>query len=209
MKYTILIFIIFLCIDIRGQKSFDSTQIDSLLDSTKLSLIVVYFNSNGDYINYSIQPKMYADRILNKLSKSSFGLKQRSMINFPVPSVRPENESIVAFDIMPNGNPTPNITNGVAWIDVCDVDCLNSQPPINAVRLGAKTDVMQIGSRAINSAVLKDLQFIHDDKVIFTFKNKTYTLFEETTLPTPVKGGICFVNSVFYKCSNGINWVTF
>ncbi len=204
--FIILSFFPLLCI---SQREFSYMQLDSLLDSSKATLFVVYFNSNGDHQIYSISPKAYAERVLNKLSKSTFGLKQRSMIPFPVPSVRPDNEAIVAFDVMPNGNPTPNTMNGVAWIDVCDVDCLDSQPPINAVRLGARTDVLQIGSRAINGAVLKDLQFIHDNEVVFTFKNKTYVLYEENVLPPTFRGGICFVNGQFYKCSDGINWLPF
>lgn len=95
-------------------------------------------------------------------STNAFSLSPRTLVTaFPVPSFRPMTEdTVIAVDIMPNGSPSENPGNGYAWIDVCDTDILTtSGAAVNCARVGARSDKIEFGARALNGATAKPLVF--------------------------------------------------
>jgi hypothetical protein len=90
-----------------------------------------------------------------------FNLRNRKVgLAFPVPTLRPATANqVVAADIMPNGTPIES-SNGFAWFDICDVDCIDSEPPISCARVGIKTGQVEIGSVAFNAGVAKSVHLI-------------------------------------------------
>lgn len=84
-----------------------------------------------------------------------------ALSSFPVPSFRPAMpNSVLAFDIMPNGAPSENPGNGYAWLDVCAVDCLSGTPTVWAGRLGAVSYGVKLGLYQ-NGGAAKILEFIN------------------------------------------------
>lgn len=82
---------------------------------------------------------------------AKFSLSPRSELAFPVPTLRPEGASAnynLALDLMPKGTPGDFGTNGVTWIDLCDLDVLlASTGNFNAARFAIHTDHIELGSR--------------------------------------------------------------
>ena len=76
-----------------------------------------------------------------------------------VPSFRPASQGQLAFDLMPNGAPGDFFGNGVAWMDICDTDCAHGNPPMAALRAGARPDNFELGIRRFNDGPLKPLLF--------------------------------------------------
>lgn len=96
-------------------------------------------------------------------------------IAFPVPTLIPKGDNKnIAFDIMPKGSPGNHSDNGIAWMDVCDTECLTTNPPIGAARVGITSTAVQFGSRAFNGASIKPVEFIvQTDKRITLNTNNT------------------------------------
>lgn len=95
----------------------------------------------------------------------SFTLSTRAFITtFPVPSLRPvSSNSVLAFDLMPNGTPTENGSNGYSWLDACDTDLGDVNPGVTCGRIGARSDAIEVGSRTFNGGVVKPLYFTIND----------------------------------------------
>jgi hypothetical protein len=83
-----------------------------------------------------------------------FQLRNRTIaLGFPVPTLRPRaNTQNCALDIMPNGAPGDFMSNGITWIDVCNTDCIASNPAMSTGRLGVFFDHIEMGSRSFNGA---------------------------------------------------------
>lgn len=85
-------------------------------------------------------------------------LRSRSSVSaFPVPTFRAAPGIPIAMDVMPGPGATESAGEGFAWFDVCDRDCLDTNGPVNTVRLGARSDRMEIGSRSYNGATTRPL----------------------------------------------------
>jgi hypothetical protein len=87
-------------------------------------------------------------------------LTRTAVTTFPVPSVRPSTaNTVIAFDLMPNGSATEYTNNGFAWFDVCDTDCLTTNPALASARVGITATFVEFGSRAFNGATQKPIHF--------------------------------------------------
>lgn len=99
-------------------------------------------------------------------SARSFELQTRdALTDFPVPCVRPSTaNTVIALDIMPNGNPSEYGANGKAWLDVCDTDVQTGSPAVNTARVGVRATMgAEFGSRAYQGASPIPISFtIHD-----------------------------------------------
>ena len=90
-----------------------------------------------------------------------------SGLNIPVATAQSyAHNQIMSLDITPNGNPSNYGTQGVTWIDLMDIDIVHSSPASNSLRLGMRTNRMDIGgmhftgtSSSANSQ--KDLYFVN------------------------------------------------
>jgi hypothetical protein len=81
----------------------------------------------------------------------TLGPRQTSLLNFPVPSVRPvASNQGTALDLMPNGTAPNNPGNGYTWIDVCDTDVYVANPAVTTARIGIFPDHIEFGSRGFN-----------------------------------------------------------
>jgi hypothetical protein len=90
----------------------------------------------------------------------TFTLAPRSptAITVPVPSFRPTTtNSLCAFDVMPNGTPSEDATNGICWMDIVDKDCLDSNPSLTTTRLAVYSDHAALESRGFNGGTAKAL----------------------------------------------------
>jgi hypothetical protein len=89
-------------------------------------------------------------------------LSQRAAVTtLPVPTLRPlTSDSVLAFDLMPNGSPAESTNNGFAWLDVCGADVYASNvPELNSARVGITSYGADFGSRAFNGASLEPINF--------------------------------------------------
>jgi hypothetical protein len=97
---------------------------------------------------------------MGETSARSWGIVTRdALTTFPVPAIYPTtSNTVIAVDIMPNGSPSNNGTNGVAWLDICDADIRTGSPAVTALRLGnRKATAVEVGSRNFNGATLLPL----------------------------------------------------
>ena len=77
------------------------------------------------------------------------------LTNFPVASLSPVNAtSPIALDLMPSPGASDYLLNGVAWIDLCNTNCLTSQPTnLQTLRLQVSHDgSASVGSMGFNGA---------------------------------------------------------
>ncbi len=90
-----------------------------------------------------------------------------SSLTFPVPTVQPPSGSNlpIAFDVCPT-TAVDSGTNGLAWVDICDVKCIDdSKPAVSTLRLGMKAASCEIGNRTFDSGVKKPLYFTGNEGV--------------------------------------------
>lgn len=87
-------------------------------------------------------------------STADFQIGERQTVTaFPASFLRPANaNTVMAFDLMPNGTPTENAGNGFAWMDVCGTDISTTNPAINCARVGMTSTGAEFGSRTFNGA---------------------------------------------------------
>lgn len=99
----------------------------------------------------------------------TFSIATRDAVGaWPVPYFRPNTtNTTIAFDIMPNGTPAENGTNGYAWFDVIDADASATNPAMTAARVANRSTHIEFGSRSYNGASLKKLALaIEGDPVL-------------------------------------------
>ena len=99
---------------------------------------------------------------MGETSARAWGIVTRdALTTFPVPTIYPATaNTVIAVDICPNGTPSNNGTNGVAWLDVCDADLRTGSPAVCATRIGiVKASHVEFGSRAFNGASLLPVRF--------------------------------------------------
>lgn len=90
-----------------------------------------------------------------------------ALTSFPVPCVRPStSNTVIAFDVCPNGTPSDFETNGKAWIDVCDADVQTGNPSVGTARVGITSTAVQFGTKGFNGATAKPVEFIFNDSVV-------------------------------------------
>lgn len=96
------------------------------------------------------------------LSAQAWSAGVRShLTDFPVVSMRPQTaNTVMVLDVMPNGAPDDFYTDGKAWIDVVDTDCLTGNPALCCAHIGINSTAVQFGSQAYNGAALKPMQFV-------------------------------------------------
>ena len=119
----------------------------------------LYFNSTSIRLGINTIPETTLHILgvfrTGETSARSFELQTRdALTTFPVPCVRPStSNTVIALDIMPNGNPAENGTNGKAWQDVCDTDIRTGSPAVNTARVGIRASIWaEFGSMAYNGA---------------------------------------------------------
>lgn len=99
----------------------------------------------------------------NQGSSRGFSLSTRPVITtFPVPTLIPTGSNLqLAFDLMPNGTVTTgNATpNGYTWMDLCDRNVLadNNTIPLTTLRLGNRSDIIEIGELSFAGGTLKPI----------------------------------------------------
>lgn len=88
-------------------------------------------------------------------------LNTRSAVTtFPVPCLRPTKvNTVLAFDLMPNGTPSENAGNGYAWFDVCDADIRDSNAAVGCARVAMQSTGPYFGGQVYNGAAAKPVNF--------------------------------------------------
>lgn len=111
-----------------------------------------------------LQQSTFTNTIISNQGNSrGFGLSTRPVITtFPVPTLIPTGSNLpLAFDLMPNGTVTTgNATpNGYTWMDICDRNVLsdNNTIPLTTLRLGNRSDIIEIGELSFASGTLKPI----------------------------------------------------
>lgn len=80
---------------------------------------------------------------------------------FPAVVVQPRVPGVMAFDVLPRGNPEENSDNGFAWNDTCDVDLIETpDAPVVCARVGIKSDRVEVGVRSFNGAKARPVHII-------------------------------------------------
>jgi hypothetical protein len=104
-------------------------------------------------------------------SGREFEISTRDAVTtFPVPFFRPATiNSAIAVDIMPNGTATDTASRGVAWLDICNADCADTQPAMACLGLTAGLTELAIGSYEYNTGTLLPINFKMDGTTYATF----------------------------------------
>lgn len=148
---------------------------------------VLFANNNGtitedntsffwNRVNKQLLLRQMNGLIMSRDGEQPFALSARKIgLPFPVPTLLPNSSvSNMAFDLMPSGSPGDFSDNGICWLDVCDTECLSTNPPLAAARVGITSSSVQFGSRAFNGASNKKVEFIvGTDKRITLNTNNT------------------------------------
>jgi len=134
-------------------------------------------NLKKSYNDLTINDQLIADKAhIEKLTFSNSDISPNDdqkcrletrydLKTFPVPSFQPnEIDSVIAFDITCSqetlGDISDNTTNGLSWVDICDVKVIEeSNPTVSCLRLGCKTNTLEIGARSFGGGVAKPLHF--------------------------------------------------
>lgn len=122
---------------------------------------------------------------------TQYELNNRSQVTtFPAGFVRPETaNSVMAFDVMPNGTPVEQSGNGFAWADVCDTDSATTNPAQHCLRIGATSTGMEVGSRDFQGAgELPLLITVHETTVMTCHSSGCVSNFTLTSSPTSGNG---------------------
>jgi hypothetical protein len=87
---------------------------------------------------------------------NAFSMSARNALpTFPVPVLRPTiANSVLAFDLMPNGSPKQYGLSGITWFDVCNADILSGNGSVAAARVGINTNWVFFGSMNYNGATM-------------------------------------------------------
>jgi len=91
---------------------------------------------------------------------TNFDIRQRNAaINGPITVIQPSGNpgfpnANIAVDIMPKGSPGDFLTNGVAWLDVCNSDCqASSLIDTQTARVAVFTDRAVFGSASFGTTI--------------------------------------------------------
>ncbi|RJP45500.1 hypothetical protein C4587_00975 [Candidatus Parcubacteria bacterium] len=92
--------------------------------------------------------------------KFRFGTRL-NVASFPVPNVSPtQDNTVIAFDVLPKGTPVEQANNGFAWADICDGDFnANASVVSSCARVGITSAGAVFGSRQFNGASLLPIIF--------------------------------------------------
>lgn len=134
-----------------------------------------------------------------------FTLGPRSDVTaFPAAAFRPQTANrVMALDVMPNGSPTENATDGFAWIDVCSTDILDEDTdvtPTTTARVGIKTSFAVFGSRAYGGASTPTV------KIEAGSNNANHVTVDSSGVLTTVNGSI---HTRFVRAASGEPFVDF
>jgi hypothetical protein len=141
-----------------GQDVGDATNPAILLSNREVPMggFSITFKTAGSQV-------VFSDALLSVTASGEqpFQLRNRTIgLAFPVPVLRPRQATQnCAMDIMPNGAPGDFMGNGIAWIDVCNTDCISSNPALSTARVGAFVDHVEFGSRSFNGAPSLPVRF--------------------------------------------------
>lgn len=145
----------------------------------------------------------------------SYQITERGVsLGFPVATVRAVTaDKPCVLDLMPNGTPSPENANGMAWFDICNADALGITPAFNAFRIGMKSDKGQIGVLTYGGGTDRELEFIvgavgtvagkiKTDKTLQWLENvifdKTLTVTGTTTLTGKIISDVTISNKTLY-----------
>lgn len=90
-------------------------------------------------------------------------------LGFPVATIKPKLTGNIAFDIMPMGFPGNYLDNGIAWLDVTDVNVSPGSGDVTTARVGISGSAVQMGMRAFGGASEKKLNIVMGTDSIMTF----------------------------------------
>lgn len=84
----------------------------------------------------------------------AYDLRTRTAVTgLGLPALRPVNDNLrCALDIMPTGTPTNGSGQDRTWVDIIDVDCVDSQPPLMVTRVCMNDLCGYVGMVGYNSA---------------------------------------------------------
>lgn len=128
----------------------------------------------------------------------SWQLMQRSYIaSLPVPAFRPTRlNSVLALDQMPNGKPIDS-GYGVTWLDICSVDCQNTNPnPLPTLHLSSHTNFQEISSVSYNGGAALPLLFgsgsgpVSGNAFIFGITNNVLVVFTNLEILNNQNGSV-------------------
>lgn len=86
-------------------------------------------------------------------------------VSFPVPTFKPtQTSSLIAIDLFPNGTPTEQAGSGVAWIDICNKDSVNTA----GLHVGIGSTSAQIGTQTFNAGTAVPLNIIGNSNIGIT-----------------------------------------
>jgi hypothetical protein len=96
--------------------------------------------------------------------EASIGPRTDPALTFPVPVIKPTKaNSVIALDVTPNGTPSNNAGNGIAWIDVCDTDIRTVVGGnVATTRIAAFSDHGEVSTRRFGSATTRPLHIAAD-----------------------------------------------
>jgi uncharacterized repeat protein (TIGR02059 family) len=107
-------------------------------------------------------------------SASAWSLSARNSLygTLPVPVFAPTGSNLpFALDICPNGSPSNFSGNGVAWIDVCNVNVQNGSPAVNTARIGNFGNAVEFGSRAFNGGTAQVVNFTFNGTTVASLQS--------------------------------------
>lgn len=100
-------------------------------------------------------------RNLPGVAANAFTVGPRSQITtFPAATFRPgQSNTLMALDVMPNGSPTENTTEGYAWIDICSTDIADNLNATTCAHVGIQSTKATFGSRGYGGSTAPNLWF--------------------------------------------------
>ena len=109
---------------------------------------------------------------------NGFTLTSRPEITaFPAIVIQPNKPGVVAFDVMPKGNPRENPDNGTVWADYCDADLIaNPEAPVVCARIGVKSDRVEFGVRSFGGAAPRPIHIISGGKTVMVIDDAGVTV---------------------------------